>query len=76
MHPTQEMIDEMYRDRVLRARATPPEEKLMDGARLFDWACSITSAGIRRQFPDADDARVLEILKDRLALRRRLEGSE
>lgn len=75
MKPTPELIDSLYRDRVLRARATPPEDKLMDGARLFDWACSITIAGIREQFPDANETRVLQILRDRLALRRRLEGS-
>ena len=73
MEPTQEFADVIYRERVLRARRTPPEEKLLDGARLFDYACRITMDGIRHQFPDADENRVREILAERLALRERLE---
>lgn len=74
MQPTKELIDDIYRDRVLGARRTSPREKLLDGPRLFDWACTITTAGIRRQFPDADDCSVAQILRERLALRQRLEG--
>ena len=73
MEPTPELIDEIYRQRVLRARATPPEDKLLAGPRLFEYACRITMEGIRHQFPDAADRRVQEILDQRLALRRRLE---
>jgi len=67
------LIDSIYRERVLRARAMPPEAKLFAGSRLFEYACEITRAGIRAQFPDADEARVQQILNERLALRRRLE---
>jgi hypothetical protein len=73
MEPTKELIDAIYRERVLRARATPPEEKLLDGPRLFDQACRIMRDGIRDQYPDADERRVQEILLERLALLRRLE---
>jgi hypothetical protein len=74
MKPTQELIDALYREEVIRARRSSPEQKLLSGPRLFDWACEMTKAGIRVQFPDADEQRVLEILKQRLELRRRLEG--
>jgi hypothetical protein len=74
MQPTQELVDDIYRERVLRARRTPPAEKLLDGAHLFDYACTITKAGIRAQHPGVDEARVLELLKERLALRERLEA--
>ncbi len=73
MEPTKELIDDIYRERVLRARRTPGAEKLLDGPRLFDWACRITADGIRHQYPDADEQRVQEILAQRVALRRRLE---
>lgn len=73
MEPTKELIDDIYRERVLRAWRTPPEEKLFDGARLLDYACGITLAGIRYQHPDADEQQVREILAQRLALRQRLE---
>ena len=75
MPPTQELIDELYRERVLRARATPPEEKLLDGARLFDLACRVMADGIRNQFPDADAERVQQLIRERLDLLRRLEGA-
>lgn len=75
MEPTQELIDDIYRERVLRARRTPPAVKLFDGPRLFDSACRITVAGIRRENPGADDQRVLQILRERLALRQRLESA-
>lgn len=73
MEPTKELIDELYRDKVLAARRMLPSEKLLEGARLFDFACAITAAGIRHQHPDADEQRVLEILRNRLDLARRLE---
>jgi len=73
MEPSKELVDDIYRERVLRARRTPPEEKLLDGARLFDLSCRIMMDGIRDQFPDADEQKVREILSQRLALLRRLE---
>jgi hypothetical protein len=76
MDEIKQLGDAIYRDRVRRARMTAPEEKLLDGMRLFDFACSITLAGIRHQFPDATEERLWEILRERLALQRRLEIAE
>ena len=73
MKPTQELIDSIYREKVLRARRQPPGEKLLDGPRLFSTASVWAMAGIRAQHPDADEARVLEIFRERIALKRRLE---
>jgi hypothetical protein len=39
MQPTRELIDSIYRERVLRAREMPVGYKLMVGAELFDGAC-------------------------------------
>jgi hypothetical protein len=72
MEPTKELIDEIYHERILRARETPPEEKLLDGPRLFDLSCRIMIDGIRDEHPDADENRVQEILAQRLDLLRRL----
>jgi hypothetical protein len=74
MEPTQELIDDLFRNRVLRARSTPPEEKLLQGPRLFDMCCRIMADGIRNEFPGADEQRVQEILAQRIALLRRLEN--
>jgi hypothetical protein len=76
MEPSKELLDHLYRERVLRARLTPPEEKVLEGARLFDLTCRIMRDGIRDEFPDADEQRVEEILAQRLALVRRLEGPD
>ena len=73
MESIRELADDIYRERVLRARATPPEQKLVDGPQIFERVCRIMADGIRHQFPDADAARVDEILAQRLQLARRLE---
>ena len=73
MELTPKLIDDIYRERVLRARATPPGEKLLAGPRLFDQACRIMANEIRVEFPDADERRVQEILFERLDRKRRLE---
>ena len=75
MEPTKDLIDQLYRERVLRARAMPPEEKLLAGPRLFDIVCRRMAAGVRNEFPDADQSRVEQIVRDRLRLARRLEES-
>jgi len=72
---TQRLIDELYREEVLEARQMPPVEKALAGQRLFEAACRVTLAGIRHQFPDASDARCREILRERLDLQRRMEGT-
>jgi hypothetical protein len=71
--PSKELIDALFRERVLGARAIPPEEKLRAGGELFDDVCERMKAGIRWQFPDADEAAVNEILRHRLEIARRLE---
>jgi hypothetical protein len=75
LEPTKELIDALYREEVLRARAMAPEEKLLAGARLFDLSCRIMADGIRDEYPEADEEHVQEILRQRLALIRRLEDS-
>ena len=79
-HQTPEAIrrlaEEIYSERVVAAREMPPEEKLLAGEELFDYACSITLAGIRDEFPDASEEARLKILADRLQLRERMEKRE
>jgi hypothetical protein len=70
----QTLADDIFRDRVRRARMESPGEKFLDSLKLFDFACSWTEAGIRSEFPDADDAQVKRILRERLELQRRLEA--
>lgn len=71
---TQRLIDELYREELREARVMPLEQKLLLGEELFAYACSITMAGIRNQFPEADEAERRRILEQRLELQRKLEG--
>ena len=73
MEPTKELADSIYRERVLRARATPIDQKFLAGAELFEYACRLTCDGIRHQNPGIDEEHVQRILRERLALARRLE---
>ena len=70
---TRRLIDELYRQELHEARTMPPETKLLLGEELFAYACSITLAGIRNQFPDADETGRRRILERRLELQRKLE---
>ncbi len=50
-----------------------PEEKLLAGEELFEYACSITLGGIHNQFPDASEDECAKILEARLDMRERRE---
>jgi hypothetical protein len=67
------LAEELYRERVAEARQMLPEEKLLAGEELFEYACSITLAGIRDQFPGLSDEECRRILEERLDLREQLE---
>ena len=73
MEPNRELVSSLYRERVRQARAMTADEKFVAGPRLFEYACRITTDGIRRQHPEADEAEVQRILAQRLALRREFE---
>ena len=68
-----QLADGLYRERVLQARMMAPEDKLLAGEELFEYACSITLAGIRNQFPQASEAECRAMLAARLKLRERME---
>jgi hypothetical protein len=70
---TQRLIDELFREELIEARAMSLKEKVLAGQQLFEAACRITLAGIRHQFPGASEERCREILRERLDLQRRLE---
>ena len=75
MEPTGTPGDQLYRNEVLAARVMTPEEKLLAGPQLFDFACRIALDGIRNQFTDADEQRTGQILAERMELGRRLENA-
>jgi len=71
--PYAALAEELFRERVLEARRMSPEEKVLASQQLFESACEITLAGIRNQFPGQSEDSYLQILRERLALRRKLQ---
>lgn len=69
------LADALYRERVLRARRTPPEERILQGPQLFDFACSVSLCGLRTEMPDATEAELRQGLRRRLAIGRKLQNS-
>ena len=67
------LIDQLYREEVLEARRMSPEDKFLAGEELFEYACSITLAGIRNQNPGFTDEDCRRELERRLELRERME---
>ena len=73
MEPTAEIIEAIHRDKIEAARRMSPEEKLRAGGDLFDAVVERMRAGIRMQHPQASEEQVQVILRERLAIARRLE---
>ena len=76
MNPPQELVDEIYRQRVRCARATPPEQKILDSFRLFEFSHRIMLDGIRNENPEADERQIQELALRRFEILRRLEQVE
>jgi len=55
-----------------RYRALKPFERVDVALRLHELACEMARLGIRRQHPDADEAEVNRLLRQRLELARTL----
>ena len=52
-----------------------PEERFYGTLEMIDLSRELMTAGIRMQFPDADEDRVREIFTERLRIVERLEQS-
>lgn len=75
MEPIAIVADLLYREEIARARAMAPEDKLLEGPRLFERACRVMRDGIRHQYPDLDDEGVQALLRTRLDRVSSLESS-
>lgn len=71
--PTQELLDDIFRRRVLQARKTPPEQRVLDSLWLYERSLITVRDGIRDRFPDADDTEVERILRQQLKRIRDME---
>ena len=67
------LADDIYLRRISRARATPPEQKLVAGIELFEEVRERMINGIRAQFPHFSDSETREELARRQKLIRMRE---
>ena len=69
-------MDPSFWHRVERARKLTLEQRFYDTLELVDLAMESMRAGIRMQFPEADETKVRELLKRRFDAVRALEASK
>ena len=69
----QPLMDDIFREKVRRARLIPPGEKMFSGLELFEEVEERMRAGVRHQFPAADAGEVESILSQRFARLRQIE---
>jgi hypothetical protein len=62
------------REAIEAARIRPSAEKLLEGLRLFDRTSRVMADGIAHERPGADSAEILQTLRERLRIARRLES--
>jgi hypothetical protein len=58
MDPTLNSSDERFREAVRRARRMSPEERILEGVRMFDEACADIKRMMRGHFSAATDEEV------------------
>ena len=66
------LMDDIFREKVRRARAIPPGEKMFTGLELFEEVEERMRGGVHHQFPDADADEVERILRERFARLRQI----
>ncbi len=58
MEPTRDLVEQLSAEEVARAQAMTPEERLLEGPRLFERACRVMADGIRHRHPGLDEEAV------------------
>jgi hypothetical protein len=75
MEPSEQLVDEIYREKVLRARMLTPDRRAQIGAELSDLSRQMMREAIRRQFPMASEQSIHELMRRRVDLSRRLDDT-
>jgi len=68
-----EPFDNLFLEKVRRARRMPPEKKFLAGARMYEYKRSIMMAAIRAAHPNATPAEQRALYQQRLKLARLLD---
>ena len=72
MNEFKPLIDQLYREEILRARAQTPQQRVAAAFDLAPFAHGLMMSGIRHQHPGADEAAVWKEAQRRIAIARRL----
>jgi Rv0078B-related antitoxin len=73
MEPTDELVDAIYRDKVLRSRKLTIGRRVEIGAELSDLGRQMMREAVRRDFPAASQEEIEAELRRRIALSRKLD---
>lgn len=73
--PDPSLVEDLNRYKIRAAREMSAADKLAASGDLFDDVCERMRAGIRAQFPDADDEAIERVLRERLDIARKLENA-
>jgi hypothetical protein len=73
VEPTDELVDAIYREKVLRARRMTPQRRVEVGAELSDMGRQMMREAILRQNPTATEEEIRLEMRYRFKLARRLE---
>ena len=73
MNPHQPLMDQLYREEILRARAQTPQQRVRGIFEITDFALGIMRGGVRHQFPGASDEELLQRGRERMAIIRRVQ---
>ncbi len=69
----QPLADAIYRERVLRAREMTPEERMIEGVRMFEIEQEAVRAEFSKTMPGASDAELAEAVRHHFHLAREQE---
>ena len=64
---------DLFRADILSARRSTRAQRVLDGLELFDMACETSRSVLRSRHPDADEAKIAQLLSDQLRKQRRME---
>ena len=71
MLPSQEYSEEIYREKLERARRMTADQKLRAGPELFDLGRELAMSGLKMSFPGANAEELRAKMEERLEFARR-----
>jgi len=73
MSEFQPLIDQLYREEILRARKMTPQERLRATFEVTDFSLKMMRSSLRQHHPAADEAEILRLGRERIAKVRRMQ---